>query len=100
MVKCKDTYRRTISANLLIWYKIWKRLVTKVTDLAERANVVLASKDAIIYPDAEEYYLYSNQWIPLMENCTIREKVRLGSILDKMCGGGFQVTAGFRPVAN
>lgn len=55
---------------------------------AERANVVLASKDAIIYPDAEEYYLYSNQWIPLMENCTIQEKVRLGSILDKMCGGG------------
>ena len=75
-------------------------MVTKVTDLAERANVVLASKDAIIYPDAEEYYLYSNQWIPLMENCTIQEKVRLGSILDKMCGGGFQVTAGFRPVAN
>lgn len=55
---------------------------------AERANVILASKDAIIYPDAEEYYLYSNQWIPLMERCTLQEKVRLGSILDKMCGGG------------
>lgn len=55
---------------------------------AERANVVLAAKDVIIYPDAEEYYIYSNQWIPLMENCTIQEKVRLGSILDKMCGGG------------
>ena len=55
---------------------------------AERANVVLANKDAIIYPEAEYYELYSNQWIPLMEKCTIQEKVRLGSILDKMCGGG------------
>lgn len=55
---------------------------------AERANVVLAAKDAELFPTAEYYNLYSNQWIPLIEKCTIKEKVRLGSILDKECGGG------------
>ena len=60
--------------------------------MAERANVVLAKKDSILYPEAEIYHVYSNQWIPLMEKCTIQEKVRLGSILDKMCGGGLNVT--------
>ena len=32
--------------------------------------------------------MYSNQWIPLMEKCTLQEKVKLGSLLDKECGGG------------
>lgn len=81
MVECKDTLKKYHFRQIIY-------LVIKSNRMAERANVVLASKDAIIYPDAEEYYLYSNQWIPLMEHCTIQEKVRLGSILDKMCGGG------------
>lgn len=55
---------------------------------AERANVVLSHKDDLIYPDKESYLIYSNQWIPLMEKCTLNEKIRLGSILDKECGGG------------
>lgn len=55
---------------------------------AERANVVLCNKDLLIYPTAKSYYIYSNQWIPLMEKCTIDEKIRLGSKLDKQCGGG------------
>jgi ribonucleoside-triphosphate reductase len=55
---------------------------------AERANVVLCEKDNLLYPDSNTDFLYSNQWIPLMENCTINEKIRLGSILDKECGGG------------
>jgi ribonucleoside-triphosphate reductase len=38
--------------------------------------------------DKHEYYIESNQWIPLMEKCTIQEKCRLGNLFDKKCGGG------------
>ena len=55
---------------------------------AERANSVLCTKDNLLYPELEKDFLYSNQWIPLMENCTLDEKIKLGSILDKECGGG------------
>lgn len=55
---------------------------------AERANVVLCEKDMLLYPNATPYYIYSNQWIPLVERCTIHEKIRLGASLDKECGGG------------
>lgn len=55
---------------------------------AERANVVLAKKDSLLFPNSKQYDIYSNQWIPLIENCTINEKIRLGAELDKECGGG------------
>lgn len=55
---------------------------------AERANVVLCQKDYEIYPDKRNYFIYSNQWIPLMEKCTLNEKINLGAKLDKECGGG------------
>lgn len=55
---------------------------------AERANVVLCQKDNELYKEAEHYFIYSNQWIPLTEKCTLQEKIRLGAILDKECGGG------------
>jgi len=55
---------------------------------AERANVVLCQKDNLIYKPNKEYFIYSNQWIPLQEKCTLDEKIKLGSILDKQCGGG------------
>jgi len=55
---------------------------------AERANVVLCQKDNALYDSKYKYFIYSNQWIPLMEKCTLNEKIRLGSILDKECGGG------------
>jgi len=55
---------------------------------AERANSVLCEKDNLLYPDENKDFLYSNQWIPLMENCTLQEKIKLGSILDIKCGGG------------
>lgn len=58
---------------------------------AERANVVLCNKDNLLFPEANQDFIYSNQWIPLMESCTIQEKIRLGSILDIKCGGG-QIT--------
>ena len=55
---------------------------------AERANIVLCNKDNQLYPEYAQDFIYSNQWIPLMEKCTIQEKIRLGAILDKECGGG------------
>ena len=55
---------------------------------AERANSVLCEKDNLLYPNENKDFLYSNQWIPLMENCTLQEKIKLGSILDVKCGGG------------
>lgn len=55
---------------------------------AERANVVLCNKDNQLFESKDQYFIYSNQWIPLMEKCTLNEKIRLGAILDKECGGG------------
>ena len=56
---------------------------------AERCAVVLLAKDRELYGDrVTSKYLYGNQWIPLDEKCTVSEKIRLGSILDKKCGGG------------
>ena len=46
------------------------------------------SKVINTYEDKHDYYIISNQWIPLKEKCTIKEKCRLGSIFDKKCGGG------------
>lgn len=56
---------------------------------AERANVILAQKDNLMHPEHDVGdFVYSNQWIPLMHRCSIEEKIHLGSVLDKMCGGG------------
>lgn len=55
---------------------------------AERCAVILCAKDNILFNQDNEEYIYSNQWIPLTEKCTIQEKLRLCSILDKMCSGG------------
>ena len=54
---------------------------------AERAAVILCQKDNLLY-DRNDDFIYSNQWIPLKEKCTIQEKIRLSSILDRMCSGG------------
>lgn len=54
---------------------------------AERAAVILCQKDNLLY-DKNDKFIYSNQWIPLSEKCTIKEKIRLSSILDKKCSGG------------
>jgi ribonucleoside-triphosphate reductase len=54
---------------------------------AERCAIVLCQKDNLLY-SGNEKFIYSNQWIPLSEKCTIAEKVRLSSILDKKCSGG------------
>ena len=54
----------------------------------ERANVVTCNKDAKLYENKYDDFIYSNQWIPLMEKCTIDEKIKLGALLDRQCGGG------------
>ena len=53
----------------------------------ENCAGVICSADNLLF-DQDRYFIYSNQWIPLMEKCTIQEKCRLGSILDKKCSGG------------
>ena len=54
---------------------------------AENCAGVICTADNLIY-EQNKYFIYSNQWIPLMEKCSIKEKCRLGSMFDKMCGGG------------
>lgn len=54
---------------------------------AERAAVILCQKDNLLY-EKNEKFIYSNQWIPLSEKCTIKEKLRTASILDNKCSGG------------
>lgn len=55
---------------------------------AERCAVILCQKDAELYENEYDDFIYANQWIPLTEKCSLDEKIRLGSILDKKCGGG------------
>lgn len=54
---------------------------------AENCAGVICQADNLLF-EQNKYFIYSNQWIPLMEKCTIHEKCRLGSIFDKKCGGG------------
>ena len=54
---------------------------------AERAAVILCAKDNLYY-NINEKFIYSNQWIPLSESCSIKEKLRVSSILDAKCSGG------------
>lgn len=54
---------------------------------AERAAVNLCAKDRALF-DVDDYTIYSNQWIPLTQRCTINEKIRTSAILDNKCSGG------------
>lgn len=53
----------------------------------ENCAGVICQADNLLF-EQNKYFIYSNQWIPLMEKCTIQEKCRLGSLFDKKCGGG------------
>lgn len=59
----------------------------KSNRMGENCAGVLAECDNILF-EQNKYFIYSNQWIPLHEKCTIQEKCHLGSILDKECSGG------------
>ena len=54
---------------------------------AENCAGVMCQADNLLF-EQDKYFIYSNQWIPLMEKTTIQEKCRLGSLFDKKCGGG------------
>lgn len=55
----------------------------------ESACVKLAKKDKIFFgEDAIGTNCYSNQWIPLSEECSIFERAKYAAVLDKLCGGG------------
>ena len=54
---------------------------------AENCAGVICQADNLLY-EQDRYFIYSNQWIPLTEKCTIQEKCRLGSLFDAKCGGG------------
>ena len=56
---------------------------------AESANVKLCYKDNLLFPDKNKgYFIFSNQWLPLLEKCTLQEKIRVGAELDRLCEGG------------
>lgn len=55
---------------------------------AENCAGVICNADRLLFEEANKYFIYSNQWIPLMEKCSIQEKCRVSSILDPKCGGG------------
>ena len=54
---------------------------------AENCAGAICTADNLLF-EQNKYYIYSNQWIPLKEKCTIKEKCRLGNLFDKKCGGG------------
>ena len=55
--------------------------------MAERAAVILCQKDNLLFEKSGKF-IYSNQWIPLSEKCTIQEKLRTSAIFDLKCSGG------------
>ena len=54
---------------------------------AENCAGVICTADNLLF-EQDKYFIYSNQWIPLTEKCTIQEKCRLGHLFDVKCGGG------------
>ena len=54
---------------------------------AENCAGVICQADNLLF-EQNKYFIYSNQWIPLYEPCTIQEKCKLGSLFDIKCGGG------------
>lgn len=53
----------------------------------ENCAGTICTADNLIFGQ-DRYFIYSNQWIPLMEKCTLQEKCRLGHLFDEKCGGG------------
>lgn len=53
----------------------------------ENCAGVICTADNLLF-EQDKYFIYSNQWVSLTEQCTIKEKCRLGSVLDEKCGGG------------
>lgn len=54
----------------------------------ENSAKVICRKDELLFNLQRKRPVYSNQWIPLTEKCSFKEKCRLGALLDTKCGGG------------
>lgn len=55
---------------------------------AEKAAVTLCRKDKLLYGMTNvSKNIYANQWISLTDKCTMTEKIKLSSMLDKLVGG-------------
>lgn len=54
---------------------------------AENCAGVICNADNLLF-EQNKYFIYSNQWIPLYEKCTIQEKCKVSSLLDAKCSGG------------
>lgn len=56
---------------------------------AESTAVTLAKKDKIFFGDKQEFKLYSNQYIPLIMDATMLERIKLtGKFMNILSGGG------------
>lgn len=53
----------------------------------ENCAGVICRADNLLF-EQNKYFIYSNQWIGMHQNCTIQEKCRVSSVLDQKCSGG------------
>jgi deoxyxylulose-5-phosphate synthase len=76
---------KSLKSNYIYFKKLLKQFISKslFLKLKKQMSFKIFSKTFL-----NEKFIYSNQWIPLSEQCTIQEKIRLSSILDKKCSGG------------
>lgn len=54
----------------------------------ESAAVTFAKKDSILFENANQYKLYSNQFIPLTKKTDIINRIKIQGEFDSMVGGG------------
>lgn len=54
----------------------------------EGAGVTFAKKDALLFDGKQPYALYSNQYIPLIKNCEIHDRIKMQGSYDAEVGGG------------
>lgn len=54
----------------------------------ESGAITCVKKDKLIFGDKVTQELYSNQWISLGKDASLKEKIKSASILDRYCSGG------------
>ncbi len=55
---------------------------------AEKAAVTLAQKDQLIYKDKVPYKIYSNQWLPLVADTDMLNRIKYSGKFDRQVSGG------------
>jgi len=54
----------------------------------EKAAVTLAEKDKLVFNLDNYFEIYSNQWLPLIANTNVLNRIRLSGVFDKKVSGG------------